>query len=119
MDAREQLLLSEGVCRQLCIIHYHPSVKPHGKVSWSSNHCDSPSSSISEVRVPTVTINLVDSVKVLPGESSVAEVHLESYPGEGPVLLQQTEVTEKLGLFASEGIVQPRSDGKALISSHY
>lgn len=33
MDAHEPLLLSEGVCRQLGIIHYHPSVKPHGKIS--------------------------------------------------------------------------------------
>ena len=65
--------------------------------------------------MPTVTINLVDSVKVLPGESSVAEVRLESYPGDGPVLLQQTDAIEKLGLYyVTEGIMQPKSDGKAL-----
>ena len=28
MDAKEQLLLSEGVCRQLSIIQYHPDVQP-------------------------------------------------------------------------------------------
>jgi len=28
MDAQDQLLLSEGVCRQLGIIQYHPSVRP-------------------------------------------------------------------------------------------
>ena len=28
MDARDQLLLSEGVCSQLGILHYHPSVRP-------------------------------------------------------------------------------------------
>ena len=28
MDAKEQLLLSEGVCRQLEIIQYHPDVVP-------------------------------------------------------------------------------------------
>ena len=27
MDAHDQLLLSEGVCRQLGIIHYHPEVE--------------------------------------------------------------------------------------------
>ena len=27
-DAHDQLLLSEGVCRQLGILHYHPSVEP-------------------------------------------------------------------------------------------
>ena len=38
----------------------------------------------------------------------------------GPVLLQQTEVTEKLGLYISEGIVQPTCDGEALpvITNH-
>ena len=28
MDAPEQLLLSEGVCRQLGILTYHPDVQP-------------------------------------------------------------------------------------------
>ena len=28
MDAKEQLLLSEGVCRQLGIVHYHEQVVP-------------------------------------------------------------------------------------------
>ena len=65
------------------IIHYHPSLKPHGKISWSSNDLDPLSSGIIEVTVPTVTINLVYSLKVLPGESLVAEVHPESYPGVG------------------------------------
>ena len=31
LDAAEQLLLSEGVCRQLGIITYHPEVLPRGK----------------------------------------------------------------------------------------
>jgi len=28
-NAHDGLLLSEGVCRQLRILHYHPNVKPH------------------------------------------------------------------------------------------
>ena len=76
-DAHEQLLLSEGVCRQFGIIHYHPSVKPHGKISQSTIELHPPSRSMSEVTVPTVTINLVESVRVLPGQSSVVKVQLE------------------------------------------
>ena len=39
---------------------------------------------------------------------------------EEPVLLQQTELTDKLGLYLNEGIVQPTSDGKAsaVITNH-
>ena len=34
-NAREQLLLSEGVCRQLDILQYHPDVKPwRGGKRW-------------------------------------------------------------------------------------
>ena len=118
MDAQEQLLLSEGVCRQLGIIHYHPSVKRHGKISQSTSELASRSTG--EVTVPTVPINLVESVRVLPGLSAVAKVQLGTHPIEGPVLLQQTEVTEKLGLYISEGIVQSTSNGEALavIANH-
>ena len=35
MDAHDQLLLSEGVCRQLEILHYHPSVERWGEVNVS------------------------------------------------------------------------------------
>ena len=76
MDAHEQLLLSEGICRQLGIIHYHPSVKPHGKISQNTNELDSPSRSTSEVTVPTVIVNLVESVRALPGQSLVAKAQL-------------------------------------------
>ena len=118
MDAHEQLLLSEGVCRQLGIIHYHPSVKPHAKRSQNTN--ESSKSTMTEVRIPTVTINLVESVRILPGQSSVAKIQLDTYSIEGPVLLQQTEVTEKLGLYINEGIVQPTCEGEALavITNH-
>ena len=37
MDAHEQLLLSEGVCRQLGIISYHPEVQVYPPKNESEN----------------------------------------------------------------------------------
>ena len=56
----------------------------------------------------------IEIQRILPGLSAAAKVQLGTHPIEGPVLLQQTEVTEKLGLYISEGKVQPSSDGEAL-----
>lgn len=72
------------------------------------------------VEVPTVNVNTVESVRVLPGQSSVVTVQLNTCAIKGPVLLQQSKLTEKLGLYISEGIVQPTGDGKALavITNH-
>ena len=63
MDAREQLLLSEGVCRQLGIVHYHEQVVPGDKQR-------------AQVYVPTVRVRLVQTVKLRPDESVVAKVRL-------------------------------------------
>ena len=54
MDAKEQLLLSEGVCRQLGIITYHPDVKPRAKSSGGGQ-----TSLKNAARIPTVRVKLV------------------------------------------------------------
>ena len=53
MDAQEQLLLSEGVCQQLGIVTYHPSIKP-SKVPDKNSDVDA--------LVPTVRVCLVQSL---------------------------------------------------------
>ena len=63
MDAKEQLLLSEGVCRQLGIVHYHEQVVPGDKQR-------------AQMYVPTVRVHLVQTVKLRPDESVVAKVRL-------------------------------------------
>ena len=63
MDAKEQLLLSEGVCRQLGIVSYHEEVTPDQGGG-------------EEAHVPTVRVQLVQSVKLGPQESTVVEVKL-------------------------------------------
>ena len=73
MDAREQLLLSEGVCRQLGIIRYHPSVKPHKAIELGENV----EVGTKDVAcVPTVRVKLVQSICLLPNHNVLAEVHL-------------------------------------------
>ena len=60
MDANEQLLLSEGMCRQLGIVQYHEQVSPGGNQK--------------PVCVPMVRVHLVQTVKLRPNESLMAEV---------------------------------------------
>ena len=86
MDAHDQLLLSEGVCRQLGILQYHPDVETWRggrKKSTPSTNKPKPSSlsaeetpGAEEAKVPTVCVNLVQSVQLLPHQSLVVEVSL-------------------------------------------
>jgi hypothetical protein len=70
MDAYDQLLLSEGVCRQLGIISYHPDVERwRGGRRQSTQKTTAPSTPRQqeppedahsmEARVPTIRVNLM------------------------------------------------------------
>ena len=78
MDASEQLLLSEGVCRQLEIVTYHPEVQVDGLKTTDN------------VRVPAVKVQLVHGVTLppKPDQSVVAEVKWEPKKLQGPLLLE-------------------------------
>ena len=101
MDAHNQLLLSGGVCRQLDILHYHPSVERWrgGKRKPAQQQTDKPArqradSSLSEARsqdqptmahgdnceqeatVPMVSVQLLQSTHVLPHQSKIVKVTL-------------------------------------------
>ena len=52
MDARDQLLLSDGVCHQLDIVTYHPEVQQWRK--WQTRW--------QEAQVPTVRVKLVKTI---------------------------------------------------------
>jgi len=78
MDAHDQLLLSEGVCRQLGIISYHPEVQ-----AWRGGRKQSPSAQKEgakdkEAKVPTVRVKLLQCVQLLPYQAVVAQVQLDS-----------------------------------------
>ena len=73
MDARDQLLLSEGVCRQLGLVMYHPNVQV-----WHGGKDKKPPTESKNVAiVPMVRAKLVNSVRVLPQQCSLISVKLE------------------------------------------
>ena len=62
MDAKDPLLLSEGVCHQLGIITYHPDVQVwHGGRKCGSSYTRNPIA-----KVPAVRVRLVGGVSVSP-----------------------------------------------------
>jgi len=89
MDAFDDLLLSEGVCRQLDIVEYHPQVESN------KPNCDTP------VEAPpstlSVRIQLVKSVRLAARSSTLVSVKLENHDFRGPVLLEQTDELTKDG----------------------
>ena len=80
MDACDQLLLSEGVCRQLGILQYHPSVQPcSGEddiVELTGN--SKLQSSEATAMVPTVRVRLLQSQAVPPLQRVAVEVKADS-----------------------------------------
>eukprot|EP00731_Ephydatia_muelleri_P011030 Em0005g1616a len=81
MDAPEQLLLSEGVCRQLGVISYHPEVHPvkAQKKKHNNGHCN----------VPAVRVRLIQDMTHPGCDSSrmckfyLTRVSLEDRSGRG------------------------------------
>ena len=81
MDASEPLLLSEGVCRQLGIVSYHPEVdasQPQDRAAAD------------RANVPAVRVQLVQSIKLPPrlDRSILAEVSWEQGSWKGPLFLE-------------------------------
>ena len=65
MDSHNQLLLSEGVCQQLGIVSYHPSVSSRKSVKKS------------RALVPTIRVNLVRALQLPLNQGAVVPVKLE------------------------------------------
>ena len=88
-DAHEQLLLLEGVCRQLGILQYHPDVEPWrgGKKRSQPRVVGSPTQATSTAAeesqsspasniagVPTVCVRLLQTVRLLPHQGTTVTV---------------------------------------------
>ena len=92
MNAHDELLLSEGVCRQLGITRYHPNVR-----LWEKRHQraskEQSKESGGEVRlgdgaiVPMVRVKLVQRVRVLPLHATQVQVKVEGDRGSQDRLL--------------------------------
>ena len=108
MDAHDQLLLSEGVCRQLGIVSYHPSVSS-GKITKKTTTI-----------VPTIQVNLIQSLRLPPSKAAVVPVKL----GDGDclkhlVLVQNSERIEKeTGLTVEDAVIAAPESGVAQIVVH-
>ena len=104
MDATDQLLLSEGVCRQLDIVTYHPAV--HSKKPPKGG----------DAIVPSVRVKLVQSLRLPPNKSAVVDVHLEGPLTDvsGPVVVEGDGSFEReSGLIVEDALLAPTSDRQA------
>ena len=106
-DAHDQLLPSEGVCRQLGIISYHP---------WMGGR--KPVDQKKEARVPRITVRLISSLRLPSCTGTVIPVQVESYKEipQGVVLFQENPwMLEHTGVVIPSGILQPDSKGIAYV----
>ena len=85
MDATEQLLLSEGVCRRLGIVAYHPEIQLERRRILL----------YSPAREPTVRVELVKSVSLLPLQSALVPVQLIGGATKGPLLMESTNLIKE------------------------
>lgn len=95
MDAHDQLLLSEGVCRQLGIVSYHDKVE---KWRGGLKQTTTDENTMVDAKVPTVKVNLVKTVRLLPHQSVTATVCCDMVSSE--------EVKPFLMEFQGDGLLQ-------------
>ena len=109
MDAHDELLLSEGVCRQLGIISYHPDVKVRSGPQHKVNDEEQPAT------VPTIRVHLLQSVRVPAGRSAVVPVQLKGGNlNRQPMLMERDPaIEESIGLRLEDALLQPSEDGIA------
>ena len=125
MDLSTPLLLSEGVCRQLGILSYHSSIsvaKQNGDPSSTENsltqesaNADSPPEVSAQASVPMVRVALVQSVKLLPRQTSQVKVQLLAVTSGGPLLVEASSELESQGVYIEEGLVQAGHDDNPLL----
>ena len=71
MDAPDELLLAEGVCSQLGIVSYHPSLLPQDTSRLKPEE---------SALVPSIRVCLVQLLRLPPSTSAVVTVRTESKP---------------------------------------
>ena len=127
MDTEEPLLLSEGVCRQLGIIQYHPDVQAHSLkdrrqavsdavagVTDKLAGSESADRSTEEAAVPMISVRLVQSLRLPPGHCAVVPVAVDGVPqGAIKVVEPEASLLDELGLELSDALVRMSGDGQA------
>ena len=104
MDAVDQLLLSEGVCRQLGMVTYHPAVRLR-KTSKGTV----PGGAI----VPSIRVRLVQSLRLPPSRSAVVPVRLDStWELKKPLMVEGDGSFEReTGLIVEDALIAAAEDG--------
>ena len=113
MDAHDQLLLSEGVCRQLGIITYHRAVQPLRGGLRRDGH--SGEADETHAKVPTVRVSLVQSLSLLPHQSSTVQVRVDPYKSLRKPLLVEHDIRmeESTGFQMDDALIEPTEEGLA------
>ena len=103
MDAPDELLLSEGVCRQLDIVTYHKDVCPR-KVDRKGKD---------EKKVKTVRVNMVQTVRFLPHQSLAVPVKIDRKE-KGTLLVEPDNDLEAVtGLQVEDTLIRLTEEGLA------
>ena len=112
MDAPEELLLSEGVCRQLSIISYHPEVQTSATAKPTTSSKGEQNEG--QCTVPTVRICLIQDVRLKPDECVPIQAQMDgdTRTNMQPLLAESDRVlVEERGLQMVEAILPPNKDG--------
>ena len=105
MDAIDQLLLSEGVCRQLGIVSYHSSVT----AQEAKRHKGS--ATVRSIRV-RLRVRLVHSLKLLPSQIVLVPVRLNPHSVKDKSLfIEGGPLLEEAGLILEDAVVATPYDG--------
>ena len=105
MDACDPLLLSEGVCHQLGIISYHPSIcSPPPVRANTPAHPDQDQ----DTKVPAVHVQLVQTIRVPPLSTAVATVELQEKVFHGPLMFESSRSED---LEFADSLVHVGDDG--------
>ncbi len=129
MDTVEPLLLSEGVCRQLGIIQYHPqvqvcSLKERQRVASTTAVGGTPEVPAKELThiLPESTdvpasVRMTESLRLPPGRCAVVPVAVEGDSREALKLVEpDPSLHDELGLELSEGLIQVQGSGQTQLT---
>ena len=115
MDAHDQLLLSEGLCRQLGIVSYDPAVQVWrgGKQAKLKQE--------KEETISTVQVRLLQSVQILPQQSLQVDIQLLP-EGKVPTSTEQLVLVEptptlktEMGIVMEDSLLNPAASGLAQV----
>ena len=114
MDAYDQLLLSEGMCRQLGIISYHPDVQAGPSEKSQSTRTTREFKSENVATVLTLRVLLLQSVHLPPRQSTFASVQVENHsPEMESMLLENDPKVEITGVQVDDALLVLTKQGFA------